>query len=222
MPHASAASRVPRSASDANRSRRCRPETSAWCSRSAAHAGREVSGSGRPSLPIQSCLPETRPGPHGAVTPHPASVAAVTDWPGVSYVIPVLNEAEYVEAAVSSVLAQDYPGPAEVVLALGPSTDGTNEIVAALQAGDPRVHTVENPGTDIPIGLNRAIRASQYPVIVRVDAHTQLPPGYTERAVATLQRENAANVGGIMMAVGRPGLQAAIARAYNSRLGLGG
>jgi hypothetical protein len=59
-------------------------------------------------------------------------------------------------------------------------------------------------------------------VIVRVDAHTQLPPGYTQRAVATLQRENAANVGGIMVAVGRPGLQAAIARAYNSRLGLGG
>ncbi|MFN2563142.1 MAG: glycosyltransferase family 2 protein [Jatrophihabitans sp.] len=146
----------------------------------------------------------------------------MTEWPGVSYVIPVLNEAEYVEAAVSSVLAQDYPGPAEVVLALGPSTDGTNEIVAAMQADDTRIHTVENPGTDIPIGLNRAIRASQYPVIVRVDAHTQLPPGYTERAVATLQREHAANVGGIMMAVGRPGLQAAIARAYNSRLGLGG
>jgi succinoglycan biosynthesis protein ExoA len=144
------------------------------------------------------------------------------ELPGVSYVMPVLNEADYVESAVSSILAQDYPGPTEVVLALGPSTDGTNAIVARLQRADLRIQTVENPGTDIPIGLNRAIRASAHPVIVRVDAHTELPPGYTERAVTTLLREDAANVGGIMVAVGRPGLQAAIARAYNSRLGLGG
>src|SRR4051812_12134490 len=216
MPHASAASRVPRSASSANRSRRCRPAMSAWCSRSAAHAGREVSGSGRPSLPIQSCLPETGPGPHGAVTPHPASVAAVTDWPGVSYVIPVLNEAEYVEAAVRSVLAQDYPGPTEVVLALGPSMDGTNDIVARMQADDPRIQSVDNPSADVPNGLNLAIRGAHHPVIVRVDAHTELPPGYTRRAVATLDETGAANVGGVMVAVGEPGLQAAVAKAYNS------
>lgn len=142
--------------------------------------------------------------------------------PGVSYVMPVLNEADYVRSAVASILAQDYPGPTEVVLALGPSTDGTNELVAEMERADPRIQTVQNPAADIPIGLNRAIRASRHPIIVRVDAHTELPPGYTERAVSTLLREHAANVGGIMVAVGRPGLQAAVARAYNSRFGLGG
>ena len=136
--------------------------------------------------------------------------------------MPVLNEAQYVESAVASILAQDYDGPTEVVLALGPSTDGTNEIVAAMQRVDPRIQTVDNPDAHIPIGLNRAIRASGNPVIVRVDAHAELPPGYTRRAVATLLREGAANVGGIMVAVGRPGLQAAVAKAYNSRYGLGG
>ncbi|MGH8960350.1 MAG: glycosyltransferase family 2 protein [Jatrophihabitantaceae bacterium] len=144
------------------------------------------------------------------------------ELPGVSYVMPVLNEAGYVESAVASILAQDYPGPTEVVLALGPSTDATNEVVARLQREDPRIQTVENPGTDIPIGLNLAIRACTNPVIVRVDAHTELPAAYTRRAVSTLLREGAANVGGIMVAVGEPGLQAAVARAYNSRLGLGG
>jgi glycosyltransferase involved in cell wall biosynthesis len=142
--------------------------------------------------------------------------------PGVSYVMPVLNEAGYVESAVASILAQDYPGVTEVVLALGPSTDDTNAIVARMQQADPRIQTVDNPGTDIPIGLNLAIRACTNPVIVRVDAHTELPSGYTRQAVATLEREGAANVGGIMVAVGKPGLQAAVARAYNSRLGLGG
>jgi len=57
---------------------------------------------------------------------------------------------------------------------------------------------------------------------VRVDAHTELSPGYTSRAVDTLERTGAASLGGIMVAVGRPGLQAAVARAYNSRYGLGG
>ncbi|MEO8887988.1 MAG: glycosyltransferase family 2 protein [Jatrophihabitantaceae bacterium] len=142
--------------------------------------------------------------------------------PGVSYVMPVLNEAGYVESAVASILAQDYPGATEVVLALGPSTDDTNAIVDRLKRADPRIQTVDNPGVDIPIGLNLAIRACTNPLIVRVDAHTELPAGYTTRAVTTLVREGAANVGGIMVAVGKPGLQAAVARAYNSRLGLGG
>jgi succinoglycan biosynthesis protein ExoA len=144
------------------------------------------------------------------------------ELPGVSYVMPVLNEAGYVESAVASILAQDYPGTTEIVLALGPSTDGTNDIVARMQGADPRIQTVANPGTDIPIGLNRAIRACRNPIIVRVDAHTELPSDYTRRAVTTLLETGAVNVGGIMLAVGRPGLQAAVARAYNSRLGLGG
>lgn len=144
------------------------------------------------------------------------------EWPGVSYVVPILNEAQYVEGAVRSILAQDYPGPTEIVLALGPSTDGTNGIVARLQREDARIETVDNPQADIPKGLNRAIGKSRYPVIVRVDAHAELPPGYTRRAVRSLLDTGAANVGGVMLAEGRPGLQAAIAWAYNSRLGLGG
>jgi hypothetical protein len=57
---------------------------------------------------------------------------------------------------------------------------------------------------------------------VRVDAHTELAPDYTARGVETLARTGAASVGGVMAAAGRPGVQAAIARAYNSRFGLGG
>jgi len=141
---------------------------------------------------------------------------------GVSYVMPVLNEERYVQSAVESILSQDYPGPAEVVLALGPSTDATNEIVARMQAADPRIQSVDNPYADIPVGLNLAINRSTNPIIVRVDAHTELPAGYTKRAVQTLLEKDAANVGGVMAAVGRPGFQAAVARAYNSRFGLGG
>jgi len=136
--------------------------------------------------------------------------------------MPVLNEAGYVESAIRSVLEQDYSGPVEVVLALGPSHDGTRAIVERMAAADARIRLIENPGMDIPIGLNLAIKAAKYPDIIRVDAHTELAPGYTTRGVDDLERTGAASVGGIMVATGQPGFQAAVARAYNSRFGLGG
>ncbi len=145
-----------------------------------------------------------------------------SDLPGVTYVMPVLNEAAYVGDAVASIFAQTYTGASEVILALGPSTDETPEIVARLVKTEPRIRVVPNPGIDIPIGLNLAIRASTHPVIVRVDAHTGLDADYTRRGIETLQRTGAVSLGGIMAAKGRSTFQSAVARAYNSRFGLGG
>jgi len=150
------------------------------------------------------------------------SVPPVTEVPGVSYVMPIFNELAYVEAAVTSVLAQEYDGPVEIILALAPSSDGTDAVVQRLAAEDDRIRVVQNPRRHIPVGLNLAIAEARYPVIIRIDAHTELPPGYTSRGVAELERVGAANLGGIMAAAGKPGFQDAVAKAYNSRLGLGG
>ena len=151
----------------------------------------------------------------------PANESTATEA-GVSFVMPVLNERAYLEHAVASVLAQEVEGPAELVLALAPSTDGTTELAERLAAADDRIRLVENPAAHIPVGLNAAIRASRYPTIVRVDAHSELSPGYAARALETLQRTGSANVGGIMHAEGRTPFQKAVARLYNSPVGLGG
>jgi succinoglycan biosynthesis protein ExoA len=142
--------------------------------------------------------------------------------PGVSYVMPVLNEVTEVRAAVQSLLDQDYAGAFEVILALGPSIDGTNELVAEMSAADPRIRAIENPVGSTPAGLNVAIRASVHPVVVRVDAHSVLPSDYTRVAVRVLQESGADNVGGIMHAEGRTPFESAVALAYGSRVGLGG
>lgn len=141
---------------------------------------------------------------------------------GVTFVMPVLNERDYLEPAVRSVLAQDIAGPTELVIALGPSTDGTDAVADQLAAEDDRIRLVRNPAAHIPVGLNIAIRAARYATIVRVDAHSELDPGYARSALATLARVEAANVGGVMRADGRTPFQRAVARAYNSRIGLGG
>jgi len=136
--------------------------------------------------------------------------------------MPVLNERDYLEHAVRSVLQQDVDGPTELVLALGPSSDGTTELAQRLATEDSRILLVDNPAAHIPVGLNAAIRASSHPTIIRVDAHSELAPGYARRALETLQRTGAANVGGVMRADGRTPFQRAVARLYNSPVGLGG
>jgi hypothetical protein len=91
-----------------------------------------------------------------------------------------------------------------------------------MAAHDPRIRSIPNELGSTPGGLNAAIRASSHPVVVRVDAHSVLPPDYTRVAVATLQETGADNVGGIMRAEGSTPFQRAVAHAYGSPFGLGG
>lgn len=136
--------------------------------------------------------------------------------------MPVLNEESYLRSAVKSVLAQDYPGEQELLLAVGPCTDSSLDVAQALAEEDPRVIVLENPKGGISSGLNIAIRESRHPVVIRVDAHSRLMPTYTARAVESLLTTPADNVGGVMRAEGKGTIQRAIARAYNSPIGLGG
>ncbi len=136
--------------------------------------------------------------------------------------MPVLNEERHLNRAVESVLAQNYPGALDVCLALGPSTDRTDRDAEQITRADSRVRTVANPTGGRSSGLNAAIRATTGEVIVRVDAHCELPPGYITRAVETLQRTGAVNVGGVQHAVGATSFEQASARALASPFGMGG
>lgn len=141
----------------------------------------------------------------------------------ISFIMPVLNEEKHLASAISSIFDQiGLPkDQVEVILALGPSTDCTNQVAEALKSQFP-VKIVQNPTGKTPAGLNLAIKAAKNQIIVRVDAHSQLSPDYTKLAVQILNETKAANVGGVMKAVGHTSLQQAIAWAYGSRLGLGG
>ena len=136
--------------------------------------------------------------------------------------MPVRNEEPHLEAAVGRVLAQGYAGELEVVIAVGPSSDRTREIADSLAATDERIVVVDNPTGFTPAGLNLAIEAASHEIVVRVDGHAELCPGYITTAVETLRATGAANVGGLMDAQGRTPFEQAVAAAYNSHLGLGG
>lgn len=136
--------------------------------------------------------------------------------------MPILNEEGHLEEAVGSVLAQDYPGEMEVVVAVGPSRDLTWEVAQGLAGRDPRVVVVANPSGRTPDGLNAAIAASHHDVVVRMDGHGAMSEGYVRRAVELLAQTGAANVGGLMLAEGSTDMQQAVATAMRSPLGIGG
>ena len=143
------------------------------------------------------------------------------EYPPASVVMPVRNEERHLAESVRHVLAQDYPGLVEIVLAVGPSTDRTEQIARDLAAADPRITVVPNPSGRIPAALNAAFRAARHGIIARVDGHALLPPGYLATAVATLAETGAADVGGVMAAQGVTPFQQAVAWGMTSKAGVG-
>lgn len=153
--------------------------------------------------------------------PMPPAAAAPTEarQPSVSVLIPVRNAEATIEAALDSVLSQDYEGSVEVIVADGSDTPATSELVRRRY---PTVRLVPNPERTIGFGSNAALRAATGEVAVRCDAHTALPPGYLRRAVETLARTGAANVGGRQRPVGDGPFERAVSMAMTSPLGAGG
>ena len=149
------------------------------------------------------------------------SIGELSASPAVSVILPVLNEEPHLEESVSAILSQDYLGIFEVILALGPSRDRTDEIAQALAAGDGRVKLVANPTGKTAVGLNLAVATSSNPIIVRVDGHAKIPNNYLSLAVEILRKSGAVNVGGVMAAEGVTNFEIAVARAMRSPLGVG-
>lgn len=152
----------------------------------------------------------------------PGSLVPVTDaHPPVSVIMPILNEERHLAEAVTSVLSQEYAGELEVVVAVGPSHDRTQQVAKRLAAADPRITLVDNPSGRTPDGLNAALAGARHDIIVRMDGHGELSQGYIATAVRVLQETGAANVGGVMLAEGQSDFERAVACAMRSRLGLG-
>lgn len=135
--------------------------------------------------------------------------------------MPVLNEEKHLADAVTQVLAQDYPGGFELVLAVGPSKDRTEKIARHLEANNSRVTVVPNPSGQISSAMNAAVKAARYDIITRIDGHALLPEGYLRTAVRTLMDTGAADVGGVMAAEGETPFQQAVAWCMTSPVGVG-
>lgn len=155
---------------------------------------------------------------HRATPTTPASAP-----PRVGVVMPVLDEERHLAEAVAAITGQAPPGAVAIVLALGPSTDRTAQVAAALAAQDDRIRLVDSTTGRTPMSLNAAIAGlpADIDVVVRVDGHSVLDPDYIATACRLLRETGAANVGGVMDAEGVTAFERAVAAAMTSRLGVG-
>jgi len=147
----------------------------------------------------------------------------VTDeWPDLTIVMPVRQEADVIERSVGAVLAQDYPGRLEVLVADGASTDGTRAVLDRLAATDDRLSVLDNPEGIVPTGLNRALARARGAVVIRVDGHCEITPDYARRCVDALLTSGADCAGGVIHTEGGSREARAVALAQSSVLGVGG
>jgi len=107
---------------------------------------------------------------------------------GVSVVIPCYNAAKYLRETLDSVLAQDYEGPLEVLVADDGSTDGSPEIVKSY--GPPVQLLPKPPDVDraASIARNRCLRAATQPLVAFLDADDLWFPGHLS-ALAKVMHE---------------------------------
>lgn len=143
--------------------------------------------------------------------------------PFVSVIMPVRNEAGYIERSLGAVFAQDYPAESfEVIVADGMSADGTREIVRQWQSRGPSLKLIDNPGMIAPTGLNAALAAALGEIIVRVDGHCEIAPDYLRNCIAHLETGGVEGVGGPIETIGETATASVIAEAMSSGFGVGG
>lgn len=107
--------------------------------------------------------------------------------PLVSVVIPAYNCARYVEEAIGSALAQDYPA-LEVVVVEDGSTDATLEKLTQLQDRYPdRVRVFTQPNSGSAVARNRGIREARGEFIAFLDADDIWLPEKIRAQIAYLQ-----------------------------------
>jgi hypothetical protein len=107
--------------------------------------------------------------------------------PLVSVLMPSLNQARFIDAAVESVLAGQGETALELVVADGGSTDGTLERLRALteRFGPERLHWVSEPDAGPADAVNKALARARGEIIGWLNADDLYTPG----AVGHAQRE---------------------------------
>jgi len=108
--------------------------------------------------------------------------------PLVSVVMPSLNQAQFLEAAVRSVLEQDYPN-IDLIVADGMSTDGSLELLMQLKVeyGD-RLRWFSQQDGGAAEALNNAITQAQGDVVGWLNSDDMYLQGAVSRAVAYLNK----------------------------------
>jgi glycosyltransferase involved in cell wall biosynthesis len=144
-------------------------------------------------------------------------------FPFVSIIMPIRNEADFIEGAIKSILNQDWPREQmEILVVDGMSNDGTREIVKKLSQSDERIKMLDNTRRIVPSAMNIGLRAARGDLFIRVDGHAEIAPDFIKESVKCLQEHPQAwVVGGHIETVADGFVGCVIASAMQSPIGVG-
>jgi succinoglycan biosynthesis protein ExoA len=142
--------------------------------------------------------------------------------PRVSIMMPLRQEGAGLRQVLEAVIAQDYPALDSIVVAVGPSSDQTGDIVAQMAQRSSKIIAIANPEGIVSTGLNRALQLIRSEYVVRIDGHCLVPPDYVSRLVVTSTATHADCVGPRLQTIGSNVKQRGIAAAMSSPFGVGG
>lgn len=143
--------------------------------------------------------------------------------PFVSIILPIRNEAGYIERCLQSIFTQDYLGEMEILIVDGMSTDGTRKIINDYALHNPQltIKILDNPGKIVPTGMNIALYQAKGEIIIRADGHCILAPDYVSKCVEHIQQDAVDGVGGPMESIGETPIAKAIAIGMSLPFGVG-
>ncbi|MPZ48537.1 MAG: glycosyltransferase [Dehalococcoidia bacterium] len=144
--------------------------------------------------------------------------------PLVTVLLPVRNEAGFIDPCLRALAAQDYPRDRfEVILLDGESSDTTVQEVEALQAElSLPDKVINNPRRTTATAMNLGIWIARGEIVIKVDGHTRVAPDFISASVLALRQSGADAAGGPIRTVGQEdAIGSAIALAMSSPFGVG-
>jgi glycosyltransferase involved in cell wall biosynthesis len=113
-------------------------------------------------------------------------------WPRISVIVPACNEAEHIEAAIQSLLEQDYPN-LEIVAINDRSTDNTGKLLNQIAEHDPRMQVLHID--NLPEGwlgkvnaLHQGVKRATGEWLLFSDADIYFSAGLLRRAILFVQQ----------------------------------
>lgn len=138
----------------------------------------------------------------------------------LTIVVPILNEYNYINDLVDSLLSDDGFSK-EIYLVDGGSDDGTVDLIKDLEIKHKNIHYLHNRDKYVSHAFNLALVKSKGKFIALVGAHSILSKNYFKKAVFELNSNSCDAVGGIFTQIGKDEYSSIIAKCLSSKFGVG-